>query len=188
MRPGPVAPVLVLGALVLSGCSSSSAAAGRADAPASPAPVATRAAPDDRGVPAPEPVESGAPPRLTGARLLDRVEARPPGDRVRSTTWEACFRPGRSGPVRLEAQPLTTEGAGTRLRPLEGRCLALVVATADDTRAGRASRAEQLFTSGALAYRVRSVHGDGSASAWSEPVRVGAVRAAGATRDVRPRR
>lgn len=113
---------------------------------------------------------SGAAPRLTSAGLRDGVRDTAEGPEW-TTTWRACFA-ARPPEGRLEAQALTTEGAARETRPLADGCLSLVVARGEGRRPQRALRDEQLFSAGALAYRVRAVTPDGRVTPWSEPVRV----------------
>ncbi len=116
-------------------------------------------------------VVAGAAPRLTSAELRDGVRDTPDGPEW-TTTWRACFTARLPSGGRLEAQALTTEGSGRETRPLSDGCLSLVVARGEGRRPQRALRDEQLFSAGALAYRVRAAAPDGRVSPWSEPVRV----------------
>lgn len=162
--------------LALAACSTPGSSAPRSSAPGSSATGSStpgRAAqpvPSSAAAPAPAAV-SGAAPRLASAELRDGVRDTAAGPEW-TTTWRACFAARLPPAARLEAQAVTTEGSARQTRPLSDGCLSLVVARGEGRRPQRALRDEQLFSAGALAYRVRAATPDGRVTPWSEPVRV----------------
>ena len=138
-----------------------------------PAGCSTPASPGRSQTSPTRPVQAGSPVEMVEARLQDRTT--PLRGRISwSTTWRVCFAPDRADTTRMEAQAVTSEGAGTSLRQLEGRCLKLEVARGEnDNGAGMSGRDTQLAEAAALAYRVRGVHSDGSVSPWTRPIPAG---------------
>ena len=162
---------LALGGLLPAGCST----------PAGTGPP-TAGAGQSRTSPA-QPVEAGRPVEMVEARLEDRTTPAPNRRVSWSTTWRVCFAPDRADTTRMEAQAVTSEGSGTSLRQLEGRCLKLVVARGEnDKGAGMPGRDTQLAEAAALAYRVRAVHGDGTVSPWTKPLPAGTTKPSGTTK------
>jgi hypothetical protein len=155
---GPVAALLALAA-GLTGCS-----AGGEGTPATPA----TAAAEPTAVP-------GAAPMLSSATLVDDVD---PAVGTWSTTWTACFAPpGDPAVVRWEVQTVTAEGVSPRVRELSGGCIDLQLAQGRGTApVDDPGRTAALADAGSLAYRVRAVRADGSATPWTDPVVVGTVR------------
>jgi hypothetical protein len=122
-------------------------------------------------------VEAGRPVEMVKALLDDKVTTLPDKRTAWSTTWRACFEPDRPDTTRMEARAVTPEGSGTSLRVLEGNCLALGVASGQGgADAGMVGRDAQLADAGALAYRVRAVHTDGTVSPWSAAIPVGTTK------------
>jgi len=139
-----------------------------------PAGCSTPASPGRSQTSPTRPVQAGSPVEMVEARLQDRTTPLPNRRISWSTTWRVCFAPDRADTTRMEAQAVTSEGAGTSLRQLEGRCLKLEVARGEnDKGAGMSGRDTQLAEAAALAYRVRAVHGDGSVSPWTKPIPAG---------------
>jgi hypothetical protein len=124
-----------------------------------------------------KPVEAGRPLEMVEARLDDKATPKPNGRTSWSTTWRVCFAPDRTDTTRMEAQAVTSEGSGTSLRQLEGRCLRLEVARGEnDAGAGMPGRDTQVADAAALAYRVRAVHRDGTVTPWTKPIPVGTTK------------
>ena len=160
-RPAGAAAALAL-AVALAGCSSGEVP------PATAVPTASSS-------PAGLPV-AGEPVRLVSATLEDTVV---PGDDGRiswTTTWRACFAPAGDDPAqvaRWEAQLVTPEGAAPQLEELPDGCVDLDVATGvNPVGAGLLHREVQLSDAASLAYRVRAVGTEGTATPWTDPVRV----------------
>ena len=122
-------------------------------------------------------VEAGSPLEMVEARVDDKVTPAPNGRIAWSTTWRICFAPDRVDTAQMEAQAVTSEGSGTSLRQLEGKCLKLEVARGEnDKGAGMFGRDTQLAQAGALAYRIRAVHGDGTVTPWTKPIPAGTTK------------
>ena len=162
-RHGRLRPAVLLGglglvALLSAGCSTP---AGTGQSEKSPA----------------QPVSAGQPVEMVQAVLEDKVIPEP-GKRISwSTTWRACFKPGRADTTRMEAQAVTTEGSGTSLRHLEGGCLKVEVARGqNDAKAGTPGRDVQLSDAAQLSYRVRAVHADGTVTPWTKPIIAGSTK------------
>ncbi|WP_104126563.1 hypothetical protein [Cryobacterium sp. Y57] len=152
---------LGLSALLLVGCSTPADTAQPETAPA-------------------EPVEAGVPVEVVEAVLNDEMTAEQNGRISWTTTWRACFERDGGNTTRFEAQAVTTEGAGTSLRKMDGQCLELDIASGvNDAAAGMLGRDIQLAEASTLAYRVRAVLDDGAVTPWTEPIRVGATRPPG---------
>jgi hypothetical protein len=155
------APVAALVALAagLPGCS-----AGEVGTPAAPATAAAETV-----------AVAGAAPVLVSATLVDDVD---PAVGTWSTTWTACFAPaGDPAVVRWEVQTVTAEGVSPRVRELSGGCIDLQLAQGRGTApVDDPGRTAALADAGSLAYRVRAVRADGSATPWTDPVVVGTVR------------
>ncbi|SDO53889.1 hypothetical protein [Geodermatophilus sp. DSM 45219] len=149
-------------AVALAGCSSAEDASGPASATASP--------PPDRLPVAGEPV------RLVSATLEDTVVPQEDGRISWTTTWEACFAPADDDPAgvaRWEAQLVTPEGASPDVEQLPGNCVDLDVATGlNPADAGLLNREIALSDAAGLTYRVRAVTREGTATPWTDPVRV----------------
>jgi hypothetical protein len=156
--PGPVAALLALAA-GLAGCS-----AGGAGTPAAPATAAAGTT-----------AVTGAAPVLASAALVDDVD---PAVGTWSTTWEACFAPaGNEAVASWEVQTVTAEGIAPRVRGLTGRCIDLQLAQGRGTApVDDPGRTAALADAGSLAYQVRGVRADGSATPWTDPVVVGTIR------------
>lgn len=156
---------LALGGLLPAGCSTPAGAgqpeAGAGQSQTSPA----------------QPVEAGRPLEMVEAGLDDKTTSAPNRRISWSTTWRVCFAPDRADTTRMEAQAVTSEGSGTSLRELEGRCLNLEVARGEnDAGAGMRGRDAQLAEAAALAYRVRAMHGDGTVTPWTAPIPAGTTK------------
>ena len=123
-------------------------------------------------------VEVGRPVEVVEALLRDKTTTGQDGRTSWTTTWRVCFAANRADMTRLEALAVTTEGTGTSLRELEGKCLELDVARGQGKAdAGIPGRKAQLAEAGALAYRVRAVHDDGTVTPWTEPIHAGTTKA-----------
>ena len=161
-RLGAAAAMLALVA-ALSGCSSSDAASTR------PSPAASST----------QPREHGAPLELVSAALEDTVEERPDDRIAWTTSWRACFAPAEGEHTevdRWEARVVTTEGISPELQELPSGCLDIDVATGVNAAdAGTPGREVQLSDAQRLAYQVRVVRTDGTASPWTDRVLVGTV-------------
>jgi hypothetical protein len=153
----PVAALLALAAGP-TGCS-----AGEAGTPAAPATAAAGTT-----------TVAGAAPVLVSATLVDDVD---PAVGKWSTTWEACFAPARDEAVAgWEVQTVTAEGVSPQVRELTGSCIDLQLAQGRGTAPVEdPGRSAALADAGALAYRVRAMRADGSATPWSEPVVAGST-------------
>ncbi len=143
----------------LAGCS-----AGGAGTPAAPATAAAETT-----------AVTGAAPVLASATLVDDVD---PAAGTWSTTWQACFAPaGDEAVAGWEVRTVTAEGVAPRVRELTGGCIDLQLAQGRGTApADDPGRTAALADAGSLAYRVRAVRADGSATPWTDPVVVGTVR------------
>ena len=152
--PGPVAALLAL-AVGLVGCSAGGAGTSAAAAETT--------------------AVTGAAPVLASATLVDDVD---PAVGTWSTTWAACFAPaGNEAVAGWEVQTVTTEGVSPQVRELTGGCIDLKLAQGRGTAPiDDPGRTAALADAGSLAYRVRAVRTDGSATPWTDPVVVGTVR------------
>lgn len=114
--------------------------------------------------------------RLVSATLEDTVVPQDDGSISWTTTWEACFAPAGGDPAgvaRWEAQLVTPEGASSSVEELPGNCVDLDVATGrNPADAGLLNREIALSDAAGLTYRVRAVTEEGTATPWTDPVRV----------------
>ncbi|MBM7804598.1 hypothetical protein JOD57_000435 [Geodermatophilus bullaregiensis] len=165
-RPAGAAAALLVLAVALAGCTSAEVPPGTASPTTS---AATSSAPAG-------PAVAGEPVRLVSATLEDTVVPADDGRISWTTTWRACFAPAEGSPAELarwEARLVTPEGASPQLEVLPDGCVDLEVATGvNPADRGLLNREIQLSDAAGLAYRVRAVGADGTATPWTGPVRV----------------
>ena len=165
-RPAGVAAAFLTLAVALAGCTSTATSPGTTSPTTS---AATSSAPA-------EPSVAGEPVRLVSATLEDAVVPADDGRISWTTTWRACFAPAEGSPTpvaRWEAQLVTPEGASPELEVLPDGCVDLEVATGvNPADQGLFNREIQLSDAAGLTYRVRAVGEDGTATPWTDPVRV----------------
>ncbi|MEX5721394.1 hypothetical protein [Geodermatophilus maliterrae] len=169
-RPAGVAAAFLTLAVALAGCTSTATSSGTASPNTSPS-----TSPTTSSAPA-EPSVAGEPVRLVSATLEDAVVPAEDGRISWTTTWRACFAPaeGSATPVaRWEARLVTPEGASPELEVLPDGCVDLEVATGvNPADQGLFNREIQLSDAAGLTYHVRAVGEDGTATPWTDPVRV----------------
>ena len=162
-HPAGVPAVLLALAGALAGCSAAEEPSGSAT------PTAVSSSPTELPV-------AGEAPGLVSATLEDTVVPQDGGLISWTTTWEACFAPAGGDPAgvaRWEAQLVTPEGAASTVEELPGNCVDLDVATGrNPADAGLLNREVALSDAAGLTYRVRAVTEDGTATPWTDPVRV----------------
>ncbi len=172
-RPAGVAAAFPTRAAALAGCSSpedpptTAALSTTPSSPASSSPASSSPA---------EPSVAGEPVRLVSATLEDAVGPRADGRLSWPTTGRACLAPAAGDPAgvaRWEAQLVTPEGASPQVEELPTNCVDLEVATGvNPADMGLLHREIQLSDAAGLTYRVRAVGEDGTATPWTDPVRV----------------